>query len=794
MKIRDNINNEIQGSVKPTDELSYDTLSSYIERLKNNSEAKGLEVRLKALSKVIEWAKNKQKISDQEYHKLVHSISNFRHDKALKVTKPSLVSAGWKERIIKHRKTLVICGLVGFPMLLIVLILLGRDRTPIQNEVLEVNEAAKYIHFTGSLSGDMVKPGSEVDLTFHLYDAKDATRPVYTGTCYGEDAKLIDTNGQFSVTIGSDCQMAPLTSEILNSKNLYLGIQVNDSKEMKPRYPIVGVDYSLNAERVKGLQVGSNALNIPYIDQEGVFKIEAVSPIIKSVNGDFVIEGENLILKNPSESSGSIILQSSEQGAVSITSSILEVGNDIHIGGDVLLNADSQIGSENKSIQVGEDSSYKIGLGAAPSGDGITLALDINPFKNGMLNLGSNKSYFNAVYTKNLVLPRNGIGGYWQQKDSIMTPTNSESTIVIGSTKDNSGTVTLSSDPQGSSWFKNRRLGVGTENPLYAFSALDSRDENSAISLSNFSRTDKSATNVLKLNLGAKGSEANFISFYAGATTEANGTNVGNIGLFNNQLAFKTAGADFAEYVIVQGKPKPGIIVGNSTDGLRNGQTDDIPIGVVTDSAGVIGNYDQSDEANATLVGFIGQIETYVSTINGEIRPGDAIALSSIPGYGVRSSGGQMVVGTVIDSKEQIASKLTKEQCPKSIPIAASCGRVTVLISPFWYPESNKEDSSEKHVGNEDNKSTYIVNIGDQSNGKTDIPAGYKEVKLYGTRISNESVILLTPVSQSSSIILTIHDQHGCDGSNSKDCRSYVTIGVKKTGTGPFSMNWLIIN
>lgn len=88
-------------------------------------------------------------------------------------------------------------------------------------------------------------------------------------------------------------------------------------------------------------------------------------------------------------------------------------------------------------------------------------------------------------------------------------------------------------------------------------------------------------------------------------------------------------------------------------------------------------------------VGFVGQVYTKVSTMNGNIIPGDPLTSSSIPGVAVKAVSAGQIVGKAMEALE-----------------CTSCeGKILVSISVSWYDPS-----------------IYLTSTGDLSTQKTESP------------------------------------------------------------------------
>lgn len=234
-------------------------------------------------------------------------------------------------------------------------------------------------------------------------------------------------------------------------------------------------------------------------------------------------------------------------------------------------------------------------------------------------------------------------------------------------------------------------LGLGDVSPRTKLSIVGIEPHSSIVSFRNLALSDESDMSILDLGLatGDRGSKSKYIQFFSGSTKEQIGKNVGSIRLNNNSVVYETSAADFAEYFYLESNQdiKPGNIVTISSKGIDIGRKGEKIVGVVTDTAGYIGNANNSRQS--VLVGLVGQIDLFVSTINGMINIGDEIEASIIEGYGARSLNSKEIVGIALSSMDDISENFIKNKCPAKYknfldltgkPI--QCGLIRILLRP----------------------------------------------------------------------------------------------------------------
>ena len=202
-------------------------------------------------------------------------------------------------------------------------------------------------------------------------------------------------------------------------------------------------------------------------------------------------------------------------------------------------------------------------------------------------------------------------------------------------------------------------VGIGTTNPAYKLHVSDSQ---SATAVAMIENTDTGANSVaLALKLGfTTGSNTNYFTTFL----DGNGQIQGKIQSFGGGVKYSTTGVDFAEYfrksnVIARTQSEawrtkqsfePGDLVCLAEDGGvgKCDQTNNNILGIVSDRAGFVGGSDHDNDPNYVLVGLLGQLPLKVSTESGDIKPGDYLTNSSVPGVAMKATRAGRVVGRAL--------------------------------------------------------------------------------------------------------------------------------------------------
>lgn len=583
---------------------------------------KTLEKKKHALKTFTHWLKKKSVLQDKDYRKSIEEIEKIKKVLPTETEIPHANAVGGNDLRLSR-------AIYGFFIILSLLILLGgtgyyiytnKKTTQSNSTPLSNLNTGRVLNYRGKLTRpDGSAIDVKTDVIFKLYYSQAGGAPIYSGACIGENGIVPDVRGSFSIVLGASCNMPKIPDKVFSTgSDIYLGVTIGEGKELSPRQLISKVSYALNADKIKGMSLGGDLSNIPYIDEHGQMLIHAASPIIKSTSGNFSLEGQTITFKTSEGTNGSIIFTPD-------------------FGGNTI-----------------------IGTGNLGIGDNLpTAKLDVrgDASISGVLSLTAPDNYITTLNGSSL---------------HLATSVSGNDGLVARLTLQNNGNI-----------------GFGTTTPHYLLSVIKKEEANSIASFINLSSTDKIDTNVLKLGLGVPqtSSASSFIQFFSDVTADTNGRNVGSIGLENGNVQYKTSGADFAEYFDTKELLVDGTIVSVGKTGIVNAIDDTIPVGVISNSAGFVGNSNERNTQKA-LVGLLGQIDTWVSTLNGEIEVGDIVSVSAIPGYGVKKGEG-MKVGIALEGGLNIDERLKNENCPVGYRYLKDqqnrtirCGKIKVFVRP----------------------------------------------------------------------------------------------------------------
>ena len=262
---------------------------------------------------------------------------------------------------------------------------------------------------------------------------------------------------------------------------------------------------------------------------------------------------------------------------------------------------------------------------------------------------------------------------FWQRNSGALTPQQITNTLTLGATASSSAIVSLPGTTNNNAIFNlgTGRVGIGVTSPSWLLSQVGNNAGNIA-SIFNANTTDSTTMSALRIALGTTSTTTNarFIQFYAGATTDSNGTGVGRIKLNNNAVQYQSGGADVAEYMTVPSSESAtagDIIAAKSSGNVKASSSDSYLIGVVSDTAAFVGGATETAETdpNKRIVGIAGFVSTKVT---GDIAIGDAITAGSTAGVGVKATKAGYIIGKAAAAHS-----------------GGGTDRILVSVMPGWY-------------------------------------------------------------------------------------------------------------
>ncbi len=118
--------------------------------------------------------------------------------------------------------------------------------------------STQMINYQGRLTDDGGAPitGDTVSVVFSIYDGDTAAAALWS-----ETQAIAVADGVYSVALGA---VNPISDDLFNAADRWLGVKVRADAEMSPRAQITSVAYAINSKRVAGkiIQSGQATINV----------------------------------------------------------------------------------------------------------------------------------------------------------------------------------------------------------------------------------------------------------------------------------------------------------------------------------------------------------------------------------------------------------------------------------------------------------------------------------------------------------------------------------------------------
>jgi hypothetical protein len=193
----------------------------------------------------------------------------------------------------------------------------------------------------------------------------------------------------------------------------------------------------------------------------------------------------------------------------------------------------------------------------------------------------------------------------------------------------------------------NSRVGIGTTTPAFKLDVSDSQAATSAAMISNSNSGTDADGLAIKLGFTGTGTDTNYFTTFLDGSGRIQGKIQSNGA---NGITYATAGIDLAEYFTKE-DPRAilpeGTVVCQGTYGVRECLANDNSrvIGVVSAHPAFLGGVAGPGKV---IVALAGQVPVRVTSENGVIKSGDAIAFSSKFGVGGKVIRAGSMVGTAL--------------------------------------------------------------------------------------------------------------------------------------------------
>src|SRR3989344_8667516 len=545
-------------------------------------------------------------------------------------------------------------------------------------------------------------------------------------------------NGEFSVTLGNKNQIPQ--NIFLAYPSLWLGITIGQTEELYPRKQISNVSLASNAQKLRGLDpitnggysnvvlaldssgnlsiggetvhtfqtldsqfiISGNVLTLTTalgsntnieLSPDGLGKIDLKKPIHNSSNNNNIqtavgsVEIDDLlsILATSSGQSALTINQNDIGPLISASSSgiakftVDNLGNTT-IDGDFILSGINPIistASQSSNLSLTTAGKGLFTIQSASSGD-IRFFSALNTLSsNGDLKISGNLN----LSSPSAVTTFSGIKYTWPnsgQANGYFLQTNG------------SGTLSWAQLPTMTNWWNQTggNVGIGTANPNFRLDIQDSQAATAAAQIFNKDSGANSSGLIVKLGNSSSTTSATnkWVAF------EQSG--IGIVGVIkgndSNGVTFQTNGiADFAEYLKKDENQKIeyGSVVCINSNGLTSPCTDSNQniVGVASEHPSFLGGENLGERS--VPVGLVGEVLTKVSNINGDIKSGDLLTSSTIPGVSAKAIKPTAMIGRALESFD--SSDCTTSYSSENFGLITSnkicTGKILILLNIGYY-------------------------------------------------------------------------------------------------------------
>lgn len=302
------------------DFFSKDIIDTYIHSLRKCSTHEEKLRKSQYIVDWLDWLKEKRLVTEEDYK---GALSRLNKELSLR---DRFVSLQFRNLLFSKR-ILFICSI----FLLICMggyaykyYPAGKESNIIPYE----NYSNSTLPYKGKLLDEKGLPiTTKTDITFRIYDSPSLGQPLYIGTCRGVNGITPDYSGNFTIVLGSHCDMPALPKILFERRtDLYLGVQMGNNLELTPRQKILTSAYSSDAARLQGLPVGIDKGSIPFINKLGQVIFKHEDPSIKTLNGIFTIESPEISIKTTGNDNASILFQPSSAGNTIVSNGKFGIG------------------------------------------------------------------------------------------------------------------------------------------------------------------------------------------------------------------------------------------------------------------------------------------------------------------------------------------------------------------------------------------------------------------------------------------------------------------------------------
>jgi hypothetical protein len=182
----------------------------------------------------------------------------------------------------------------------------------------------------------------------------------------------------------------------------------------------------------------------------------------------------------------------------------------------------------------------------------------------------------------------------------------------------------------------------------------DDQTSSTSVKIENKNKSENADGAEIKLGYEGKGSNGNSYLIFKNGISRIQGRIHSNQ---NGGVSYTTSGSDFAEFFrkdlttsYNNNSFSPGTLICHSSEGVSPCNTSSqYIVGAISDNPGFIGGAELTNNENYALVGLVGQLNVKVYN-DGTIKPGDALTLSTYPGYGSKAYQKGYILGYALET------------------------------------------------------------------------------------------------------------------------------------------------
>jgi len=174
----------------------------------------------------------------------------------------------------------------------------------------------------------------------------------------------------------------------------------------------------------------------------------------------------------------------------------------------------------------------------------------------------------------------------------------------------------------------------------------------------------------------------------------------------------KNAGADLAEWMPASEDISSATIVSIDPNNrekviVSKKEYDPTVVGIIATQPGwLIGE----EEGGSVQMALAGRVPTQVSLMNGEIKPGDPITTSPIPGVGMKATKSGPIVGKAMEALNETSA--LNNCLNQETGLEEKCGTILVFVNISWFSPENSQNQEDTLLAQASNNYYELLRFG----------------------------------------------------------------------------------